>query len=97
MERWAAAMLTGRMAVCEGGGGVSDCRLLGREGDAWKGSYVGEGAGGPAIAPNGAFEGVRIDAFGDGLGWGKSNGERIMFGRISRGDDRSRTSVREYA
>lgn len=79
------------------GGEVSDYRLLGREGDAWKASYVGEGAGGPAIAPIGAFEGVRVGAFGDGLGCGKSTGARIMFGRISRGDDRSRTSAGEYA
>lgn len=71
--------------------------LAGREGDAWRRSYVGEGAGGPAIAPIGAFEHVRVDAFGDGLCWGESIGDGIMFGCISRGDDSGRTSAGEYA
>lgn len=32
MQRWRAAALTGRRADCEGGSGVSDCRLLGEKG-----------------------------------------------------------------
>lgn len=68
-----------------------------RRGTHGRRSYVGEGAGGPAIAPVDALEGARGGAFGDGLGWRDSIGDRIMFDRISRGDDRSRTSAGEYA